>query len=100
MTTGAHQDRSRQHLERVLERRHFQPHGGHRTDDLPTVHRTLDELPIVKAKEANRTRQPGEDQIFNCRLQKLRWTKFKSLGHPAVMYASAGAVSIRLRYWI
>ena len=46
----------------------------------------LDELQTVKEKKANRTKQPVEDPIFNSRQQKLRWSKFKSLGDPAAMY--------------
>src|SRR3546814_24479 len=47
----------------------------------------LDELQTVKEKKANRTKAPVEDPIFNSRQQKLRWSKFKSLGDPAAMYA-------------
>ncbi|MBN8728107.1 MAG: SAM-dependent DNA methyltransferase [Xanthomonadales bacterium] len=47
----------------------------------------LDELQTVKEKKANRTKQPVENPIFNSRQQKLRWSKFKSLGDPATMYA-------------
>ena len=46
----------------------------------------LDELQTVKEKKANRTKQPVEAPIFNSRQQKLRWSKFKSLGDPAAMY--------------
>lgn len=47
----------------------------------------LDELQTVKERKANRTKRPVEGPIFNSRQQKLRWSKFKSLGDPAVMYA-------------
>src|SRR3546814_376234 len=47
----------------------------------------LDELQTVKEKKANRTKAPVEDPIFNSRQQKLRWSKFRSLGDPAAMYA-------------
>ncbi|MEN1929470.1 N-6 DNA methylase [Luteimonas sp. MJ250] len=47
----------------------------------------LDELQTVEEKKANRTKKPVENLIFNSRQQKLRWSKFKSLGDPAAMYA-------------
>jgi len=47
----------------------------------------LDELQTVKEKKANRIKQPVEAPIFNSGQQKLRWSKFKSLGDPAAMYA-------------
>src|SRR3546814_17773799 len=44
-------------------------------------------MQTVKEKKAKRTKAPVEDPIFNRRQQKLRWSKFKSLGDPAAMYA-------------
>jgi type I restriction enzyme M protein len=46
----------------------------------------LDEMQTVKEKKANRTKQPIENPIFNTRQQKLRWSHFKGLGDPGLLY--------------
>ncbi|GAA0888607.1 type I restriction-modification system subunit M [Rhodanobacter soli] len=46
----------------------------------------LDEMQTVKEKKANRTKQPIENPIFNTRQKKLRWSHFKELGDPGLLY--------------
>ncbi|KAA0068488.1 class I SAM-dependent DNA methyltransferase [Rhodanobacter sp. T12-5] len=46
----------------------------------------LDEMQTVKEKKANRLKQPVENPIFNTRQQKLRWSNFKDLGDPGLLY--------------
>lgn len=37
----SHQIAGRRHLERLLVRRHLEPHGGHRADDLSALHQAI-----------------------------------------------------------
>ena len=46
----------------------------------------LDEMQTVKEKKAHRIKQPVESPIFNSRQQKLRWSHFKDLGDPGLLY--------------
>lgn len=48
----------------------------------------LDEMQTVKEKKAHRIKQPVENPIFNSRQQKLRWSRFKDLGDPGLLYTS------------
>ncbi|MGN6227634.1 MAG: type I restriction-modification system subunit M, partial [Dyella sp.] len=46
----------------------------------------LDELHTAREKKANRLKQPIENPIFNRNQQKLRWSHFKDLGDPGLLY--------------
>lgn len=46
----------------------------------------LDELHTAREKKANRLGQPIENPIFNRNQQKLRWSHFKDLGDPGLLY--------------
>jgi type I restriction enzyme M protein len=46
----------------------------------------LDELHTAREKKAHRLKQPIENPIFNSKQQKLRWSYFKDLGDPGLLY--------------
>ena len=46
----------------------------------------LDELHTAREKKANRLKRPIENPLFNKKQQRLRWSRFKSLGSPQKMY--------------
>ena len=46
----------------------------------------LDELHTKEEKKANRLKREMDNRIFNSKQQKLRWSVFKQMGDPAVMY--------------
>jgi type I restriction enzyme M protein len=49
--------------------------------------RRLDEIETRNEKRAKRTGQPLQNPIFNKRQQKLRWSKFKTLGDAKTLHA-------------
>ena len=49
--------------------------------------RRLDDIETRNEKKAARTKQPLQNPIFNKRQQKLRWSKFKTLGDAAALHA-------------
>jgi type I restriction enzyme M protein len=48
--------------------------------------RRLDEIETRNEKKAARTKQPLQNPIFNKRQQKLRWSKFKTLGDAKTLH--------------
>jgi type I restriction enzyme M protein len=48
--------------------------------------RRLDEIETRNEKKAARTKQPLSNPIFNKRQQKLRWSKFKTLGDAKTLH--------------